>query len=213
MGKKESTKVVTKPVIFIFNKAFLPAVAISTPTAVIYSMDSHSIACDITDIPAQITGVEWISGTNVASLGLAPQDGTISGTSQTSTLALSSEQLVKLKTAGGSNPAHVFTCKITVGTSSTPLQATQTISIYTPGKCLLNSHWILAIVNVECIFLCLLHICDEIKRVLQHCFRCEMLLHYLVIYKSLRDVDAGSRYLSSRPAIRYTSLAYNLPAR
>ena len=97
-------------------------------------MDSHTISCDITDIPGQMTGVEWISGTTVASLGLAPQDGTISGTSQTSTLTLSSAQLVKLKSAGGNNPAHVFTCKITVGTSSTPLQATQTYNIYTPGK-------------------------------------------------------------------------------
>ena len=135
-------------------------------------MDSHSIACDITDIPAQITGVEWISGTNVASLGLAPQDGTISGTSQTSTLALSSAQLVKLKTAGGGNPAHVFTCKITVGTSSTPLQATQTMSIYTPGKCLLKSHWIILIVNVECLF----HIGNEIKCIHQQCFRCDSII-------------------------------------
>ncbi|KAL5271415.1 hypothetical protein ACHWQZ_G001903 [Mnemiopsis leidyi] len=112
---------------------YTPAVAISTPSAVVYSMDPHTITCDITDIPAQITGVEWISQTNVASLGLSPQDGIISGTSQTSTLTLSSAQLVQLKTAGGSNPAHVFTCKITVGTSNTPLQSTQTINIYTPA--------------------------------------------------------------------------------
>ena len=120
--------------LFLLLSKLFSAVDIATATADGYSMDSHSIACDITDIPAQITGVEWISGTNVASLGLAHQDGTISGTSQTSTLALSSAQLVKLKTAGGGNPAHVFTCKITVGTSSTPLQATQTYNIYTPGK-------------------------------------------------------------------------------
>ena len=115
---------------------FLSAVAIATSTAEGYSMDPHTITCDITDIPAQITGVEWISQTNVASLGLSPQDGIISGTSQTSTLTLSSAQLVQLKTAGGSNPAHVFTCKITVGTSNTPLQSTQTYNIYTPGKSL-----------------------------------------------------------------------------
>ena len=112
----------------------LSAVAIATSTAEGYSLDPHTITCDITDIPAQITGVEWISQTNVASLGLSPQDGIISGTSQTSTLTLSSAQLVQLKTAGGLNPAHVFTCKITVGTSNTAVTATQTYSIFTPGK-------------------------------------------------------------------------------
>ena len=108
-------------------------------------MDSHSIDCVISDIPSQITGVVWTTATGVSSLGLAPQDGTIAGTSQTSTLSLSSNQLGKLKTAGGSNPAHVFTCKITVGTSNQAVTATQTVSIYTPGEIRFLSNEIAAV--------------------------------------------------------------------
>ena len=115
-------------------KIFISAVSIATSTATVYSMDSHSIDCVISDIPSQITGVVWTTATSASSLGLAPQDGTITGTSQTSTLSLSSTQLGKLKIAGGSNPAHVFTCKITVGTSNQDVTATQTVSIYTPGE-------------------------------------------------------------------------------
>ena len=100
------------------------------------SYDTHPIRCVLDDLPSQYTGVEWISGTSVTSLGLAPQDGVISGTSQTSTLTLTSAQLVQLKTAGGNNRDHVITCKITVGTSSTAITATQTMSIYTPGETL-----------------------------------------------------------------------------
>ena len=98
------------------------------------TVDTHSIDCVLDDLPSQYTGVEWILGTSVTSLGLTPQDGVKSGTSQTSTLSLSSAQLVQLKAAGGNNPSHVITCKITVGDSNTPVSATQTIDIYTPGK-------------------------------------------------------------------------------
>ena len=94
-------------------------------------MDSHSISCVLSDIPSQMT-VTWTTATAEAALTLAPKDGTIQGTTQTSTLSLSSAQLVKLKATGGTNPAHVFTCKITTG--STTVHATQTINIYTPGR-------------------------------------------------------------------------------
>ena len=109
---------------------------ISTAAANVISFDTHPIDCVLSDLPSQYTGVQWISGTSVTSLGLTPQDGTISqsGNTQTSTLSLSSVQLSKLKTAGGNNRDHVITCKITVGTSNTPITATQTMSIYTPGK-------------------------------------------------------------------------------
>ena len=100
------------------------------------SYDTHPIRCVLDDLPSQYTGVEWISGTSVTNLGLAPQDGVISGSTQTSTLSLSSAQLVKLKAAGGNNRDHVITCKITVGASSTAITATQTMSIYTPGETL-----------------------------------------------------------------------------
>ena len=64
---------------------------------------------------------------------MVPQDGVIVGTTQTSTLSLSSSQLEKLKTAGGGNRAHTFTCRIAVGDLNTAVTATQTINIYTPG--------------------------------------------------------------------------------
>ena len=64
---------------------------------------------------------------------MVPQDGVIEGTTQTSTLSLSSSQLEKLKTAGGGNRAHTFTCRIAVGDLNTAVTATQTINIYTPG--------------------------------------------------------------------------------
>ena len=117
---------------------YLPSsvAAINPASQIVISYDTHPIRCVLDDLPGQYTGVEWISGTSVTSLVLAPQDGVISGTSQTSTLSLSSAQLVQLKTAGGNNPSHVITCKIIVGTSSTAITATQTMSIYTPGRTL-----------------------------------------------------------------------------
>ena len=117
---------------------YLPSsvAAINPASPIVISYDTHPINCVLDDLPGQYTGVEWILGTSVTSLGLAPQDGVISGTSQTSTLSLSSAQLVQLKAAGGNNPSHVITCRIIVGTSSTAITATQTMSIYTPGKTL-----------------------------------------------------------------------------
>ena len=92
------------------------------------------ITCVLSDIPSQISNVAWSTTTNAANLGLNPGDGVIQGTTQSSTLSLSSAQLVKLKVAGGSNPAHVFTCKIMVGVAKKEVTATQTINIYTPSK-------------------------------------------------------------------------------
>ena len=99
-----------------------------------YSVDSHLITCVLSDIPSQISNVAWSTTTNAANLGLHPGDGVIQGTTQSSTLSLSSAQLVKLKVAGVSNPAHVFACKITVGVAKKEVAATQTISIYSPSK-------------------------------------------------------------------------------
>ena len=98
-------------------------------------MDPHSISCVFTDVKEQNT-VSWTTSVAVSGLNLAPVQGAYQSTShsQTSTLAVSSEQLVKLKTAGGKNPAHVFTCKIVVGKSNTEVTAVQSINIYTPGK-------------------------------------------------------------------------------
>ena len=96
-------------------------------------MDSHSIDCVLSDIPSQVANVEWNTAKNTADLGLNSQTGLIQGTTQTSTLSLSSAQLVKLKAAGDNNPDHTFTCKIYVGVSKKEVTATQTVSIYSPG--------------------------------------------------------------------------------
>jgi hypothetical protein len=107
------------------------AAKIEPSNDMVYSMDSHSIKCVLTDIPIQIKNVAWNTDRSVANLGLAPEDGLIKGTTQTSTLSLSSTQLVKLKEAG---PDHKFTCKITVGVSKVEVAATQAVKIYTPGE-------------------------------------------------------------------------------
>ena len=75
--------------------------------------------------------VVWTTSTVVSDLNLDPDQVTQQGTSKTSTLQLSSAQLVKLKAAGG---GHIFTCKIFADPSNTPIIATQTVNIYTPGK-------------------------------------------------------------------------------
>ena len=94
-------------------------------------MDPHSISCTFSNLLEQKT-VVWT--TVVSDLNLDPDQGILQGTSQTSTLQLSSAQLVKLKTAGDETPEHIFTCKILADPSNTPIIATQTVNIYTPGK-------------------------------------------------------------------------------
>jgi hypothetical protein len=114
-------------------KNFFSVAKITPSSVILYSMDSHTISCVLSDIPTQINDVVWTTPKNDASLGLSPQRGVIKGTTQTSTLSLSSVQLVKLKASGGSDPSHIFTCRITVGTSKSSFEATQIIKIYTPG--------------------------------------------------------------------------------
>ena len=96
-------------------------------------MDPHSISCTFSNLLEQKT-VEWTTATVVTDLNLDPDQVTQQGTSKTSTLQLSSAQLVKLKTAGDETPEHIFTCKILADPSNTPIIATQTVNIYTPGK-------------------------------------------------------------------------------
>jgi hypothetical protein len=92
-------------------------------------MESHQIDCVLKDIPSQLVGVQWTTKSNTANV-YSPQDGTIKGTSQTSTLSLSSTQLVNLKKVGD---VSVFTCKIFVGDLKTAVAATQSITVYTPS--------------------------------------------------------------------------------
>jgi hypothetical protein len=79
--------------------------------------------------------VEWNTANPPADLGkLDIKQGTHSGITQTSTLQLSKEQLKALKAQSNSDPAHVFTCKISVGDTKTDYTATQTVNIYTLGN-------------------------------------------------------------------------------
>ena len=88
------------------------------------------MSCVLSDLPAQVSGVQWTTNSNTGNV-YSPQDGTIAGTSQTSTLSLSSTQLANLKMAGDSSS---FTCKIFVGKQNTPVSASQTITLYKPGE-------------------------------------------------------------------------------
>ena len=104
--------------------------SITPSTKDVFATENHEISCVLTDIPSQISGVLWtpaVDTTNEYTL----EDGTISGTSQTSKLTISAAKLVSLKSTSAT---QTFTCKITVGTSNTEVTATQTISIYNPSE-------------------------------------------------------------------------------
>ena len=111
------------------------------------------IRCVLTELLSQMH-VDWSTSTNVDKLGLNPSDGTLQGSTQTSSLSLSSAQLAKLKTAGGANPSHIFTCKIKAGKKNTEFSATQTVDILAPGKHSLKSAYVMNL-TVESKFLIL----------------------------------------------------------
>ena len=104
--------------------------AITPSTENVYAVENHEISCVLTDIPSQISGVLWAPATDITN-EYTLEDGTISGTSQTSKLTISAAKLVSLKSTSAT---QTFTCKITVGTSNTEVTATQTISIYNPSE-------------------------------------------------------------------------------
>ena len=105
---------------------------IQNPTAEEYSMHEHKISCELSDVPEQFK-VDWTTSTKATNLGILVFDqGDQDGTTQTSVLTLSSAQLVELK---GVKADHILTCAIAVGKGEvkTPVTATQTLTIFTPG--------------------------------------------------------------------------------
>ena len=98
----------------------------------IYSVDNaHTITCVLSEVYSKVT-VMWTTAeldplTNI-------EQGEHSDTTQTSKLELSTDQIKALKAANDQDPAHVITCKFTVGSTSTDYTATQTVNIYTPGN-------------------------------------------------------------------------------
>ena len=100
----------------------------------IYTLDPHTLKCTFTEVISQVT-VTWVMGTSVTSFGfLNVKQGTYANHAQTSSLTLSSSQVAKLKTAGGNDPTHKITCKISVGDTPTDYTATHTAKIYKPGE-------------------------------------------------------------------------------
>ena len=120
-----------------WSKISFSVATIATAAVDTYTVDDpHTISCVLTEVHSQVN-VQWTTiKSSEAKVTLALQQGTHSGTTQTSTLTLSNAQKIALK-ATSTNPAHIFTCKITVGKNPTDYTATQTVNIYTPGKILL----------------------------------------------------------------------------
>ena len=98
----------------------------------VYAMDTHVISCVLSDLPSKYTGVKWSPATQLSnSYNLV--DGNHQGTTQTSTLTISSYQLQVIMLKSESR-IETFTCKIMVGTSNTPVMATQQITIFNPSE-------------------------------------------------------------------------------
>ena len=95
-------------------------------------MRDHVIRCILSDIPAQISGVVWAPITETTD-GYILNDGIFDdGTnSQVSTLTISAENLVKLKSSAA---FRTFTCNITVGSNAAEISAVKNITIINPSK-------------------------------------------------------------------------------
>ena len=118
-------------VIQIVNLKLISAASITQTTANVFVTEQHVISCDLSDIPQKMTGVTWSPATETANeYNLA--DGSFSSNSQTSTLTITASKLLALD--GQSNGIHTFTCSFTVGTQSTAVTATQTITIFNPSN-------------------------------------------------------------------------------
>ena len=99
-----------------------------------YALEDHTISCNISYIPSQITGVTWIpaqTGTD----GYVLKDGVYDTEtrSQVSTLTISVVKLAELRAVAGS---HTFTCNTTaaIGPTNWTVEATQTITIFNPSE-------------------------------------------------------------------------------
>ena len=95
-------------------------------------MRDHVIRCILSDIPAQISGVVWTPITGTTD-GYILNDGIFDDetNSQVSTLTISAENLVKLKSTVAS---RTFTCNITVGSNGAGISAVKNITIINPSK-------------------------------------------------------------------------------
>ena len=118
-------------VIQIVNLKLISAASITQTTANVFVTEQHVISCVLSDIPQKMTGVTWSPATATPSeYDLA--DGSFSSNSQTSTLTITASKLLVLHRQ--SSGIHTFTCSFTVGTQSTAVTATQTITIFNPSN-------------------------------------------------------------------------------
>ena len=126
-------------------------------------MDDHTINCEIKNVLTKMN-VAW-STTSATAFAFNKNDGVHNkaDNSQTSTLSFSSSQLAALKTAGGKNPAHTFTCKITVGPTNTEFKAMQTMNIYAPGDYDYKLFGYLSLISLYERFPTILCLCANLK--------------------------------------------------
>ena len=97
----------------------------------VYAVEDHVISCNLSGIPAQITGVIWTPLTTETG-GYTVDDGLFDSAtnSQVSTLTISAYNLVELRSFAES---HTFTCKIFVGFINKTVADNQIITIFNPG--------------------------------------------------------------------------------
>ena len=108
-------------------------VTVEPPRTNVYALETHIINCILTDIFAQIIGVNWTTPTSTTNTdGYTLRDGVFNQEKkyQVSTLTIATTQLLKLRS---SVESHTFTCKITAGANKT-IADFQIITIFDPSK-------------------------------------------------------------------------------
>jgi len=97
-----------------------PTVSITPAITSANIMEDHTINCVLEGLSGQVSGVEWMTETQTDN-SYSPKDGEYKTGTQTSSLTLTSENLIVLKKVGDE---HTFTCSIT-----NSLMATQAVTL------------------------------------------------------------------------------------
>jgi len=97
-----------------------PTVVITPAITSANIMEDHIINCVLEGLSGQVSGIEWMTETKTDN-SYSPKDGEFKDGTQTSSLTLTSENLIVLKKVGDE---HTFTCSIT-----NSLMATQAVTL------------------------------------------------------------------------------------
>ena len=97
-----------------------PTVVITPAITSATIMEDHTINCVLEGLSGQVSGIEWMTETKTDN-SYSPKDGEYKDGTQTSSLTLTSENLIVLKKVGDE---HTFTCSIT-----NSLMATQAVTL------------------------------------------------------------------------------------